>query len=218
MLKILKAEISYNKASLILLFALLLMVSKYDFLMFLLAFVMLNTINTTRNKELRERKLALLPVSMSSPAIVRITILAMPFLIFTVFTFTALLIISRDEWRLIESWIFVNGLIIMGFSVYFILRDLTLEFFRRIGLTKNKFVKIVFIFIIFMNLLGIYTMLATNNDWPNPAGHVIRFFKEAFPAYNPFSGEYGGYYFLIFSVMLAASTIYTYSRRKSYLE
>ncbi|MCP4725025.1 MAG: hypothetical protein GY863_08320 [bacterium] len=218
MLKILKAEISYNKASLVLLFALFLMLSKYDFLMFLLAFVMLNTINTIRNKELRERRLALLPVSIASPAISRIMIMALPFLIFTVFTFIVLLIIKAEEWRLIKSWIVVNGLIIMGFSVYFILRDLTLEYFRRIGLTKNIFIKIVFIFIIFMNLLGIYTMLATNADWPNPAGDIIKFFREDFPAYNPFSGEYGSYYFLILSVMLAASTIYTYSKRKSYLE
>ncbi len=218
MLKILKAEISYNKTSILLMYIMLLLLSKYSWFMGVMGYITLNSINTLRNKEFRERKLAILPVSIASPAVARIILHTFPFIIFTAFTFAALLIIDPDQWKLIEELIYVNGILITIFSLYFILRDKCLYFFRRIGFTQKIFTKILVIFILVTNLLGIYTMIAVDKDWPNPAVDVIKFFREDFPAYNPFSGEYGSYYFLILSMVLAVSTIYTYSKRKSYLE
>ncbi len=218
MLNILKAEISYYKTSYFLMYAMLLLLSKYNWLMGVMGYIVLNSICSLRNKELRERNLAVLPVSILSPAVVRIVIHTVPFMLFTVVTFIALLLIKPSEWRLIEGLILVNGVMILMFSGYFILRDTSLEFFRKIGFTQQIFTKIVVILILAGNLLGIYTMMAMNRDWPNPAVDVIRFFRNDFPAYNPFSGDFGSYFFLLFSVTFALISVFTYTKRKSFLE
>ncbi|MFC1564544.1 hypothetical protein ACFL6G_06375 [candidate division KSB1 bacterium] len=218
MLKILKAEINYNKANLALMFLFLLMLSGSSFIRFFAAIIILYVMNSVRNKELRERRLAILPVGINNPAIARVLFFALPFLIYTLLTLIVLAIIRPDELELINRLLIGNGIIIGGFSVYFIVRDLFLDFFRRLGFTKKKSVIIFMVIIVFFNLLGVYTMIALQKEFPNPVEDIIKFIRVSILPNNPFAGEYGSLYFLICSMILGFGTIISYSKRKSFLE
>ena len=107
-------------------------------------------------------------------------------------------------------------IILFGFSVYFILRDLFLGFFRKIGFTKNNIIVGLFLIILGFGLLGFYFLFitASTGEPPIQLKPVISFIKIN----NPFGSEPGIAIFMAVSIILAISTIFSYSYRKSYIE
>ncbi|MFQ5824104.1 MAG: hypothetical protein ACE5JB_08635 [bacterium] len=187
-----------------------------NYLMFWMMFLMVQSWYAFRNKEKRERQLTRLPITMRKMALARIFMVIISSLSFIVFY--AIMYFVLDPVKPVNQWIWIVsfGIILFGFSVYFILADLFSDFFRKIGFTKNTMVVGIALFMIGFALLGLFFSVTTSATGkpPIPIGPIIQFIKVN----NPFGGEYGIAKFMVLSIVSACLSVVTYGHRKSYLE
>lgn len=110
----------------------------------------------------------------------------------------------------------IFGIILLVFSVYFITRDLLLDFFRKLGFTKERVIVALLLVVVGFNILGVYVMIQTNTSGtaPLPVRATFDFLRRN----NPFSGEYGAVKLLALSTLLVSLTVFSFGRRKSYLD
>ncbi len=180
-----------------------------------LMFILVQNWNTMRNKERREFKIFLLPVSLLKISMARISIVAVYCLIIiTEYELLSIVFPYQPISYKIPSSALI-GIILLGFSSYFILRDLLLYFFRRIGLTAQRMIMILVIAGVGFNILGVYAFIEAKQS--NSRG-IIGKIIDTIIAYNPFRGEYGAYKFLMISLFFALLTLLIYPKRKAYLE
>lgn len=184
-----------------------------NYLIFMLIFLMLQNWNTFRNKENRERQHIRLPLSIKKIALARIFMIIIPCLGFIGFysLIYSLLAGPIDHIRLLISF----SMILLGFSIYFIIRDLFLSFFRKIGFTKNRIVIGLVLIMLGLNLLGIFFFTRTTNTGAPPVNmellaKFVRFLQGA--------DMYVATKFIVSSLALASSTLFSFGRRRSYLD
>ena len=224
MLFLIKSEINYSKILILILFPLIpilvfLQTAIEDMgNMALLAvlFILLQNWNSFRNKERREYRNFLLPLTARQIAISRLSIIFI-FSILTVFFYVLIQsLIPIDIFHYNINPSIIIGIIVLGFSAYFILRDLLLVFFRRIGLTAPRMLMLIAFIGIAFNILGVFVLIQTKSSGKPPA--FLPLIIEGFKTYNPFNGASGPYLFLLFAVIISLFSIISFNRRKAYLE
>lgn len=230
MVQILKAEISYNRRVIIGYFLFLPVIWSLSlansesllapfedlplsYLMFWLMFIMLQSWNSLRNKEIREFQQTTLPLSRSKVALVRLMVVVILALGVNGVYFVVLKLIRPSHVISLRSVMLPFTIMLAMFSVYFILRDRFLYILRnnRISkITREKSIMILMLLNLFAVIVGFVAFLTR----PKVIGSIVEFVIT----HNPFSGEFGFGRFFILSLVLAGLTIVTYNYRKSYVE
>jgi len=169
--------------------------------------------NVSRNKEIRDQQLARLPVSMTELALARLAGIVIPGLGLIALHLTGLELSDQLKFRTIEWVSILFSLILIGFSFYFISRDRLLNWFRInrfYPMTKERMTSLLYLLIAIINILGIYTFIVQ----PPWIGQMVGFFIEN----NPINQPFGVPAFLLFSLIVAMVSVFTYRTRTSYIE
>ena len=178
-------------------------------------FILLNWI-ANRNKELRIRIHSRLPLSLYQLALARIGVLLLVCLeVVAAYALFHLLFNPRGIVAP-ERFLVMTAAFLLLFSVYFLIRDLLLDYFRRIGFTKNRVMIAAVLLGLGFNVLGVLVLMQTTATGHSflPVERVVGFMIEN----NPFRGEYGLQRFLVTALVLGVATVFSFRFRRSYLE
>lgn len=185
-------------------------------LIFIMIFLMLQYWIIFRNKEKRDRRFVMLPVSLRRIAFARILIIMVAG--FAYITIYRLLIGFFNPIEFVNSrkLLIAFALILFLFSAYFLSRDLLLVFFRKIGFNKNRMVVAATLLLLGFNLLGLGVMM--NRNAADPAfiniKPVVMFFKTS----TLFNTGPGITRLLGVNFLFALLTVISFRRRRAYLE
>ena len=219
---ILKTELAYHKNSILLFLTIIAFTYLYnavispgnaEFMIFIMSFLIINSIISTRLREKRNRQHFRLPVSAHHIALARVLDIYLP----CCFAFVELLILHFIFQKNIPFQVgkisILIGIGIFLYSLFFIFYDLYSSFFKKYG--KFLLVLLVLGLSAFM-AAGILVMKQTNATGAPPGLliSIIDFVKNN----NPFAGESGWIRFLIVNLILSSITIITFGRCKSYVE
>jgi hypothetical protein len=222
MWELIKSDLDYHKNSILLFLGIIFFVFIYntsispgnaEFLIVLMTFMMINSFVTYRAREKRNRLYFRLPLSTRELGASRI---------FTVYVLAILaigvLFVSHQVFQRQISFpylrmTFLVGLSVFLFSLYFIFNDIFTSLFKKYG----RFIVMLGVLVLAMFMvLGIVVMKQTNTTGspPNLMISIIDFVKNN----NPFSGYSGWIRFLRVVLVLSFITLFTFNRRKSYIE
>jgi hypothetical protein len=224
MFHIIKAEIDYSKKLILICFALILLVCLYEVAIsgvrigyVLILIYMLTTLwNVFRNKERRDYQLAGLPLSIRQIARARFLMIFLACFSISLFyylTYLAFNIRTPDEPVKLIAY---TGIILAGFSIYFGFRDFRVFSLRKIGLSRNRFKAILILIVLGLNFLIIYGIIQLKTSGEVPP--LIRYLDKINLLADPPANSSEIVIFFILSLILAYSTVFTFGRRKSYLE
>ncbi len=224
MLKLLWAEISYNKQHLLTLFGLVVMLTAYNsyrpdspnILILFLTFITVNNLNVFRNKEKRDRYFALIPVNMTAIGLLRISLLLIPFLGVVIYSLVSNYLISGHNLNT-GSLVSFSGLIITVYCVVYILRDRMIETMRRYGLTKRRAIIILFAVVFILNIFTFFAIFESTRHLFRPIEKVI-VFVENLVYKNPLESTSALVYGAVCLFALVSSTIVTLNFRKNFLD
>jgi hypothetical protein len=222
MLEVLKAEIRYSSKFFLVMMAFIPFLVLYRFYLDEeFAFSLLPTIilmvpliwNIQRNKEHRDCQLGRLPLSIYAVGMARMLVpLLLSLSMGLLFLLLSALIPASLLWRNLIVWYIIMTILLI-FSIYFILRDSLLYFLRHnryLSLSKENMIMLILGMVILLNLLGLYLFITENQGVVYLIGQLMKV--------NPFSGESGLGRLIITSMIMALVSVYTFSRRKTYLE
>lgn len=226
MVQILRAEIKYN-LKLIVGFFLFLPVTwllsfntfedlSPNYIMFWLMFVMVQSWNSIRNKEIREYQQAALPLVRNQVALARLSMVVVLSLVMISTHFIAIHLIQPGRIINLTTVMLPFSILLFMFSLYYLLRDRLLYFLRHnriFKITKERTMGVLMIMVFLGVIFGMLGMVAFM-DRPTGITTVVDFVI----AHNLFSGEFGFEKFFILSLVLSGLTIVTFNHRKSYLE
>ncbi len=217
---ILKAELSYHKKIFLSISSFIPVISfqavypvledlSANYMMLLLMFLMLQNWIIFRNKEGRTRQYVSLPLSTWKIAVGRffvITIICTGTWIF--YSFVVFILNSRIQLNH-SRLLLILGIIFLGFSLYFVLRDLLFDTFKRIGLNRERLIVGGLLIMLGLNLLGVFFFM-TPKSMGTPPGKIISFIR--YLKYdNPF------FECIVVGIILACLSVWTYNQRNSYL-
>lgn len=184
---------------------------------FMIMFLPAMTWNTSRNKENREYQLAQLPISRFRMALSRIGMVIITGLMVSILYSGSLFILGFREVQAFHSSLVPLGLIIGLFSLYFVLRDLFLNFLRNntiFPMNRERTKTLLMAIVLGLNLLGFYFFFTAAKQKLDFVGTFFRFF-----AHHPLIITLGGNaIWMACSLLLAGLTLITFSVRKSCLE
>lgn len=178
-------------------------------------FILLNW-NAYGNKELRIRIHFRLPLTLYQLALTRIVMVLLVCLgVVAAYALFHLLFNPRGVVAP-ERFLVISAAFLLLFSLYFLIRDLLLDFFRRIGFTKNRVMIAAMLLGLGFNLLGILVLIQTTATGHSflPVEQILGFIIES----NPFRGEHGLPRFLGAALGMGVVTVFTYRFRRSFLE
>jgi hypothetical protein len=224
---LLKAEIAYHKKIFLSFFVfipLFWLYAVYPFMedmpqgmwIFMMLFLMLQYWNIFRNREKRDRRFAMLPVSPIQIALARILIVICACFAYILLYRLFINLFNPVEYVNTRKLLITVALILFLYSTYFISRDLLLSFFRRIGFNKNRMIAAAVLLLLGLNVLGLAVMMNRNAADPafsniNP---IITFFKTS----SLFNTDPGVAKLLGTNFLFALLTVFSFRRRKAYLE
>jgi|GEM_PF-6821114 len=216
MWKLIKSDLGYQKNSIILFLGIIFFdraISPGGNAKFLMIFMMMSSFVTNRVREKRNRLHFRLPLSTRELAGSRIlTAYVMAILAIGILSISHLLF-HRQVAFLYPRITVLVGMSVFLFSLYFIFNDIFTSLFKKYGRFVEKVAVIVFTMVM---VLGIVVM-RQSNDTGSPPGRlftIIDFVKNN----NPFAGYSGWLRFLMVVLVLSFITIFTFNRRKSYIE
>jgi hypothetical protein len=171
--------------------------------------------NSHNNKERRVYQLHKIPLSTFQLALSRILtfiILCLPVLIIHK---TLAYFFSDQIYGYKMSQEIILALLLTGFSIYFILRDLLLAFFRRIGLTANRMIMIITMAVIGLNILGIFFFIQADSSGADsvPLKTVFSFIKNLVILVNQ-----NTLVVIVLAFVFAGLTMISFPKRQTYLE
>ena len=232
MIQIPIAEIKYNKKILISYVLFILLISLLtitpiirhfspNFWMCWLMIMVLQLWNQNRHKEKRSIMLSNLPISLLQLSLLRILIVVLIGVCGGTLYAIFLIVGHHAELIQINNVLIALGITNSLFSLSFIHRDLFMNFWRRIGMTRQKWIVTFLPIIILLNILTILTVLKTfqsktPESGPPTIGRIFDIFY--FGIINLSTSPSGMAIFIMLTLMLASFTLLTYDRRKSYLE
>lgn len=222
MLKVLSAEIRYHGWFLLSILGLIPVLALYriyadeEFALSILpTLIMMPSLlwNIQRNKERRDYQHKLLPVTVRALGLSRLSVfLLLSVLIASLFVFFSYLIPEPGLTGNKVVW-FTFLTVVLLFCCYFILRDLLIYIIRNnrfLSINKEGIILMITIVVLILNVLGIYLFLSESR----PAFDII----AGVMAVNPFAGPHGLLRLTITVGVLAVMCVFTFSKRKSYLE
>ncbi len=185
-------------------------------LLFVMLFLLLQNWTTIRNKDRRERLQALLPLPAFQTALARMAVVVFAALVYgAIHYFFVNLIFSGKPFDM-PFMLKVCAIVIIGFSLYFVLRDFFAGFFRKFGIAKNSIVIGAVLVLLGLNFLGIFALHLVKTTGKSPVD--LRPFLLFIVKSDPFAGEYGILKFFVWITIFSAVTVLTFRRRKSYLD
>ena len=215
MWKLIKSDLDYQKNSIMLFLGIIFFdraISPGN-IEFLMTFLMMNSFVTYRAREKRNRLHFRLPMSTRELAGSRIlTVYVLAILAMGV------LFISHKLFHRQVSFLYPRITVLVGmsvflFSLYFIFNDIFTSLFKKYG----RFVATLAVIVLAMVMvLGIVVMKQTNEAGSSPGQlmTIIDFINNI----NPFIGQSGWIRLLGTILVLSFITIFTFNRRKSYVE
>jgi hypothetical protein len=222
MWKLIKSDLEYQKNSIIAFLGIIFFVFIYntsispvnaEFMIFLMTFMMINSFVTYRAREKRNQLHFRLPLStreLGGSRILTIYILA---ILAIGVLFISHLFFQRHVSFPYQRITIMVGLSVFLFSLYFIFNDIFTSLFKKYG----RFIVMLAVLVLAMfAVLGIVVMKQTNTTGSPPELmiSIIDFVKKN----NPFAGNIGLIRFLILNLILLIITIFTFNRRKTYVE
>ena len=222
MWKLIKSDLEYQKNSILLFLGIIFFIFIYnafispgnaEFMIFLMTFMMMNSFVTIRAREKRNRLHPRLPLSAREVGGSRILIVYILALLAIGVLFISHQLFQRQVSFPYQRITVLVGISVFLFSLYFIFYDLCRSLFKKYG---RFFVMLgVLVLALFMGL-GIVVMKQTNATGAPPGLmiSIIDFVKNN----NPLAGNTGWIRFLILNLILSIITIFTFNRRKSYIE
>ncbi len=220
---ILKAEFSYNQRHLLIMLSLIPLVCAIEilvpdvpgYLILAVLFLAILNWNILRNKESRDVQQARLPLPIRHVAAARILMVAGIGLGLIAVYKLIYLIVAPGPWRYHGNPLVFLGLMIIGFSGYFILRDLLLSLFRSWGLTKERSRLTLMLAAVALNVLGIIFLfkLTSVKVSPIPLEPILLFLAGQSPVHQGL----GLLKFMAACVGLGVLTLFTFGQRQSYL-
>lgn len=221
MWRLFKSELNYNKSlvyfMLCLIPAVMIATSmiNYDnrWMIFWIILLILENWIIKRNNERREFLFTLLPIPAWQKGFLRMFFIAIICGAFLPI-FQLLLFLTNDgkliEWKYL---IVIYFLILLSFSIYFIIRDLLLYFIRtnpHIRMTRERTRIVLKLSLLAFFIAGAIAFVLRPQSLIDFINLLIRI--------NPFTGAYGIIKFCLFSLILAVLTICSYQKRKTSLE
>lgn len=223
MAQILKAEIDYNLKLIVgfFLFLPVMWLLSYNafedlspnYIMFWLMFIMVQSWNSIRNKEIREYQQAVLPLPRTSVAFARLGVVTILSLIMIAIHSMAIHLIQPERKMNFSTVMLPFAILLFMFSFYYLLRDRLLHFLRHnrvFKITKERTMNILMLTVFLGMIFGIVAFMVRLTAIAPVIDFVI--------THNPFSGRFGFEKFFFPSLALAGLTIVTFNHRKSYLE
>jgi hypothetical protein len=183
------------------------------FVIFLLGLLTIQNLMIYRSREKREIMLARLPVTYHRLALSRILLVASALGIIIAFylLFRLLFGVETHQISLKLSGFYMTLLLL--FSVYFCARDLLLYALRNntiYKLTKERAQNMLMFAVLLLNLLGLFVFYLR----PKAIGHIFEFIFE----HNPYASITGVAKLTAIALLFAVFSIFTYTKRRSYLE
>lgn len=223
MAQILRAEIKYN-LKLIVGFFLFLPVTwllsfntfedlSPNYIMFWLMFVMVQSWNSVRNKEIREYQHAALPLARNQVALARLSMVVVLSLVMIATHFIVIHVIQPGRVINFTTVMLPFSILLFMFSLYYLLRDRLLYFLRHnriLKITKERTMSLLMLMVFLGMIFGMVAFMVRPT--------AIAQFVDFAIAHNPFSGKFGFEKFVTLSLVLSGLTIVTFNHRKSYLE
>ncbi|MFQ5604447.1 MAG: hypothetical protein ACE5HS_14350 [bacterium] len=111
--------------------------------------------------------------------------------------------------------ILVSACLILGFSIVYELNELSGDFFRKIGITRNRLRMACMVIFLGLNLLGLLVMVQTYQ-----AGRPTAWLESLIEFVNnshPLITTYGKVTFLIVISAVAAFPVWTFGKRRFYV-
>lgn len=224
MWQLLKAELEYHKRifpgflTLVVIIGLLEINSfaedlSKNFLFFLTMFLLLQNWNALRNKENRDFQNVQLPLPIRRIALERIIMIFAAFVLLVGTHVLLQFLLARDVDYVRPLIAF--ALILTGFSIYYLMRDLMVPVLRRFGLTKTKIKWGLVISMVAFNILGIFFFLGFSPSEEPPA--LLRIFSQFIRFVQGANASDLGNFFVP-ALIFAALTIFSFGKRKSYFE
>lgn len=227
MLTILKSEIQYHSIILLIYISTMLltgflgrifsieMLSSIFFIM-IFVFVMLQNWFTLRNKEKRELLLARLPIPLYKLGLNRILAVHLAIII-GIFCYLGFLVSLTTQKaihysKLQEMYTFL----IVGFSIYFISRDLLFAFFRKLGVNVQRILISIFLLGLGLNLLTLIAIKQIKQT--GSTSHTLFSAIDYLVYHNFFQGVTGFVQFIFIIAVFSGITILSFNHRKAYLE
>lgn len=184
-----------------------------EFLIFLMSFMMINSFVTYRAREKRNRLHFRLPLSTHELAGSRIlTVYVLAILAIGVL-FISHQVFQRQILFPYLRMTFLVGMSVFLFSLYFIFNDIFISLFKKYG---RFFVMLAVLVLAMFIVLGIVVIKQANDAGPSP-GQLITII-DSIKNINPFSGNSGWIRFLRVVLVLSFITIFTFNRRRTYVE
>lgn len=166
-----------------------------------------------KNKELRERTFNSLPIKRIDIAVSRLVTILLPICYYTIIMLISELWFSKKSPDLFFVAI-VFSLSVIGISIYFLIRDISLRYIRERGISKDRMKTILVFSIVVLNILTILLVLLTKEGLKVPLAQIIDFFV----AINPFKGDFAASRLIVTSIVLASLTLKTYNNGKFHME
>lgn len=222
MWKLIKSDIDYQKNSLILFLGMIFFIFIFntssssvstEFMIFSMTFMMINSLVTYRAREKRNRLHFSLPLSTRELAGSRIlTVYVLAILAVGILFISHLLFQHQALFPYIRIAVLV-GMSVFLFSLYFIFNDIFTSLFKKYG----RFIVMVGVLVVAMfMILGIIIVKRTNEAGATP-DQLISFY-DFIENINPFTGKLGYIRLLGSILMLSFITIFTFNRRRTYVE
>lgn len=224
MWRILKAEINYNKKLILGCFAFIPLVCMYEVAIsgvrigFVLIIIYILTIhwNISRNKNKRDYQLTRLPLAVRQIAWARFLMIFLACINVSLFYYLTFLAFNFRTPNEPIKLIAYCGIILFGFSIYFILRDFRVVSLKKIGLSINRLKAILILIVLGLNFLVIYSIIQIKSSGEVPV--LIHYLDKINLLADPPAKSYEIAIFFVMSLALAYSTVFTFGRRKTYLE
>lgn len=224
MWRILKTEFSYNRLFLFGMIGLILPLSvseiiysdTYGFMLLLFMFVFIQGWYVNRNRDKRELLLLQLPLPVRHVAAVRIGMISLLGLSMVVVYKIIFIIVPPAPAPYHANPATYLGLIILGFSILFVLQDLLRDFARKIGITREKVIIGSMFLLVGLSALGVVAMQMVEAGSPLPISPkpLADFLVGRSASHSGF----GLVRFLAVSGFFVLASVFTFERRKSFLE
>lgn len=226
MLKIIISEIEYHKNSILALgisLPFLALYSRFEFrsitahyILFWSFFIIAQRIIIIRDREQRTQIANMLPLSRNKYAIFRV--LSITIYSVTIFGSYALisLLLSPSKTASLKFYIILTGIVLLVYSLYFLIKDLSQAPFSKLGITPDRFIMFIILFIVGIQLMLLTVYLRAKAG--QLAGFHIGLIFDWLIANHPFRGDSGWLKFIITALVSAILTLPSYQRKKSYLK
>ncbi|HSR51607.1 MAG TPA: hypothetical protein VLV83_12320 [Acidobacteriota bacterium] len=215
MWKLLNAELRYNWWVLAAGFVLMPIIvlaadSSLFFMLFIVALPLSQSILSIRSSEKRDRLHVLLPVPLHQIAVVRVAVVLVPILAWGVVFLLARLAAGPAGLAELRSFIILVGALLAIYSIFFLLTDVVL-----VSLSRARMALVLVTFLlagsVFLSM-GLWVMLSQGE---RPYVDIASFIDFA-AAHNPFAGLWGNLLFLALSIVLAALSVLTFTRHRTF--